>query len=209
MQLPKVVIVGGGGHAKVIIDILQNTQQYEVIGYTSPDEGGKSLLGVPYLGDDSILPFQLQNDEHYFFVAVGDNKLRKKLFEKLIAGGFNTINAISLSAHISSHATIGQGVVIMPGAVVNASAVIGDNVIINTLAGVDHDCQINSHSHIAPGVSISGGVTIGTGSFIGTGTCVIPEVSIGDWVVIGAGSAVVNNIQSNAKVVGVPAKKYI
>ncbi|UKS24986.1 acetyltransferase [Paenibacillus sp. HWE-109] len=209
MEREKVVIIGGGGHAKVIIDIIQSTGTYEVIGFTSPIDVEKSLCCVPYLGNDSILPSLLKKKIKSFFVAIGENKLRKKLFEELVALGFAPINAISPFAHISSYAALGKGVVVMPGAVVSTGAVIGDNVIINTLAGIDHECDISSHVHVAPGASLAGCIKIGEGTFIGVGTKIIPEIKIGEWAVIGAGSVVISDIPANAKVVGVPAKKYI
>ncbi|GGG63314.1 acetyltransferase [Paenibacillus radicis (ex Gao et al. 2016)] len=209
MQRDKVVIIGGGGHAKVIIDILNSSNRYDIVGFTSQSNHQQNLCGVQYLGDDSILSSLMLEGIKYCSIAIGDNKIRKKLFDKLVKEGFTPINAISPSAYVSSSARIGNGVVIMPGAVVNASAIIEDNVIINTLTGIDHDCTISAHSHIAPGVSLAGGVFVGEGTFIGVGSSVIPEVKIGEWTVIGAGSAVVNDISSHVTVVGVPAKKYI
>ncbi|MEK3725869.1 acetyltransferase [Paenibacillus sp. FSL H8-0034] len=209
MQRDKVVVIGGGGHAKVVIDILQSSNNYEIIGFTSPLDSDKSLCGVPYVGDDSNLPALFDKGIRSFFIAIGDNKLRKKLYNNLLEFGFKPINAISPYAHISPYASIGDGVVVMPGSVINACAVLGDNIIVNTLACIDHDCIINSHTHIAPRVSLAGCVNVGEGSFIGIGSSVIPEIKIGEWVIIGAGSAVISDIPSNVKVVGVPARKYI
>ncbi|MGG4144501.1 acetyltransferase [Paenibacillus algorifonticola] len=205
----KVVVVGGGGHAKVIIDILQTSGNYEVVGFTSQSDKERSLCGTPYLGDDSTLEELYRSGIQSFFTAVGDNKIRRKIFDRLVEMGFKSVNAISPFACVSSYATIGEGVIIMPGAIINAYACIGDNVIINTKASVDHDCCIGSHVHIAPGSTIAGSVSIGEGTFIGAGSTLIPGIEVGGWSVIGAGSVVISNIPSNVKVVGVPAKKYI
>lgn len=205
----KVVVIGGGGHAKVVIDILQKLNGYEVVGFTSNSNDEKDLLGIPYLGDDSILSSLLKRGVSAFCVAIGDNMLRKKIFNKILNMGFKPINAISSFAYISQYAKIGNGVVVSPGAVINASAVIGDNVIINTLAGIDHDCIIGSDVHIAPGASLAGSVIVGDGTFIGAGCTVIPEIKIGEWTVIGAGAVVISDLPSNIRAVGVPAKKYI
>jgi len=209
MRLEKVVIIGGGPHAKVIIDILQQvSHQYEIVGYVSLYNDGE-LLGVPYLGDDSVWLSLKSEGINYFTVAVGDNRIRKKLFEKLVAVGLQPLTLISPAAYVSPSATIGQGVVVMPGAVINTCVEVGQNVIVNTRASIDHDCIISSHTHIAPGTTLAGSVFVGEGSFLGTGSSVIPEIRIEEWVTIGAGSVVISNISSNVTVVGVPAKKIL
>jgi len=209
MQRPKLVIIGGGGHAKVVIDVFQSAAIYEIVGFTAHTEHEYSLCGVPFLGNDSILPELLNNGVQYFFVAMGDNQLRKRLFLKFVEMGYNPVNAISPMAYISPHAKLGNGVVAMAGVIVNSCAVIGDNVILNTRSGIDHDCVIKSHSHIAPGVSLAGSVHVGEGAFVGVGSSVIPEVNIGEWSVVGAGSVVISDVRSNVTVVGVPANKII
>lgn len=209
MTRRKVLIVGGGGHAKVVIDILQEYSDiYEVIGFTSQSHNQDNLCGVPHLGDDSVIS-QLRDGVECFIVALGNNVLRKKLFYSIVKLGLTPINAISRAAYVSPYAHVGKGVVISAGAVVNACAVIQDNVIINTLAGVDHDCIVNSHAHIAPGASLAGGVRVGEGAFIGMKSSVIPDKIIGEWSTVGAGSAVVTDIPPFVTAVGVPAKKII
>ncbi|CAM2938886.1 acetyltransferase [Paenibacillus sediminis] len=209
MHRNKVVIIGGGGHAKVVIDVIQSADTYELVGFTSHSDQESNLSGIPYLGDDSILPTLLEEGVQYFFVATGNNRLRKKLFYQLIELGFTPINAISPFARISPFAKLGRGIVVMPGAVINAYAVIEDNVIINTLSGIDHDCLIKPHAHIAPGASLAGCVNVGEGAFVGMKSSVIPEISIGEWSVVGAGAAVISDVPSYVTVVGVPAKKII
>ncbi|WP_231637290.1 acetyltransferase [Paenibacillus sp. FJAT-27812] len=209
MITQKVIVIGGGGHSKVVIDILQASDEYEIVGFTSNSDTDKSLLGIRYLGDDSILSSLYESGVQAFIVAIGDNKLRKKIFDSILKMGFEPVNAISPFAHVSKHAKLGRGIVISPGAVINACSEIGDNVIINTLAGIDHDCYIGSNVHIAPRASLAGSVIVGDGSFIGAGCTVIPETSIGEWTVVGAGAVVISDLPSNVKAVGVPAKKYI
>ncbi|MCM3040849.1 acetyltransferase [Paenibacillus motobuensis] len=207
--LDKVVVIGGGGHSKVVIDILQSAGTYEIVGFTDNSDQQRSLCGVPYLGNDGILPELLNKGVLRFIVGLGDNKVRKILFEKICTVGFMPVNAISPFAHISPHAKIGQGVVVMAGAVINPYAVIKDNVIINTLSGIDHDCIIDSHVHIAPGTSLTGCVRVCEGAFVGTGSKITPNVEIGEWSVIGAGAVVISDILPGSTVVGVPAKKII
>lgn len=206
--MERAIIIGGGGHAKVVMDIIQKMGTCELVGFTDNEEH-QEMCGVPYLGDDSVLPSLLDKGVTRFCVGVGDNRIRKKLFYKLLSIGFTPTNVISPNAYISPYAKLGQGIVIMPGAVVNSHSVIGDNVIINTLSGVDHDCRVSSHAHIAPGVSLTGNVTVGEGAFLGTGSKVIPGVNIGEWSTIGAGAVVLSDISPETTVVGVPADKLI
>ncbi|ANY65370.1 hypothetical protein BBD42_01955 [Paenibacillus sp. BIHB 4019] len=209
LERDKVVVVGGGGHAKVILDILHTIENIDVVGFTAQESNILSLYDIPYLGDDSVLPALLEQGVTSFIIAIGDNNLRRKLYYKMLELGFTPVNAISPSAIISTSAQIGKGVAIMPGVVVNSFSQINDNVIINTRAGIDHDCIIGAHAHVAPGATLAGSVSIGEGTFIGTGCSVIPEITIGNWTVVGAGSTVISALPSNVKVVGVPAKKFI
>jgi len=203
----KVIVIGGGGHAKVIIDIIQSMGKFEIVGFTDNDTTRTHMCNVPYLGDDTILPDLFKQGVSCFCIGIGDNKIRKKLFDKTISIGLVPINAISTSAYVSPYAKLGRGIVIMPGAVVNSCAIVEDNVIINTLSGVDHDCIISSHSHIAPGASITGNVLVGEGAFVGSGSKVIPDIQIGEWSIVGAGAVVLSNVPANITVAGVPAKK--
>lgn len=209
MQKKKVVIVGSGGHAKVVIDTFKSENKYEIVGFTAGTEVQTDLCGIPCLGDDSKLTDLLNKGVTGFCVALGDNRLRKKVYLDMINKGFTPVNAISQFSYISPYAELGVGIVVVAGAVVNPYAVVENNVIVNTRAGIDHDCRIGSHAHIAPGASLAGSVSIGEGSFIGAGSNVIPGMNVGEWAIVGAGSTVISDIPANAKVVGVPAKKYI
>ncbi|MNW44198.1 putative acetyltransferase EpsM [compost metagenome] len=205
--MDKVVVIGGGGHAKVVIDILQSADTYEIVGFTDNSDQQSCLCGVPYLGNDTVLPELLNKGVSSFIVGLGDNKIRKILFEKIRTAGFMPVNAISPFAHISPHAKIGQGVAVMAGAVVNPCVIIKDNVIVNTLSGIDHDCVIESHAHIAPGTSLTGCVSVGEGAFVGAGSKIVPGIKIGEWSIIGAGAVVISDILPEITVAGVPAHK--
>lgn len=202
----KVVIVGGGGHAKIVIDILQENNKFELVGYTSHPIATDNIFGVPCVGDDSILPTLQEKGVENFCIALGNNRMRKTLYDHMIRMGFAPIDVISPHAHISPRVTLGKGIVVCHGAVINADALVGDNVIINTLAGIDHDCVIHSHSHIAPNVALAGCVEVEEGSFIGIGSSVLPNIKIGSWSTVGAGATVLNNIPASVTVAGVPAK---
>lgn len=200
-----VVIIGGGGHAKVIIDIFKTQNKYRVIGFTS-SEGSNPVKIVPMVGDDSILPELFKKGIRKAFIAIGDCKLRDIIFNKVKALDFEIVSAISPYSNISTSVKIGDGVAIMPGVTINVDSVIEDNAIINTNASIDHDNYIRKSAHIGPGSNLAGNVTVGCGTFIGVGTKVIPKMEIGDWSIVGAGSVVINKIPSYTTSVGVPCK---
>jgi len=202
----RIVLVGAGGHARVIIDMLKADPTIELVGCVSANLADPAVLGVPILGGDEILHALIRNELKSAFVAVGDNRNRVRLLRNLKELGFTTINAISRDATVSSGVQIGAGVAIMPGSVVNVGTVIGDGVIVNTGAIVDHDCRIGAGAHIAPGARIAGRVIVGEGAFLGTGCSVIPGISIGSWTTVGAGAAVVRNLPEGVVAFGVPAR---
>ena len=204
--MQKVVIVGSGGHAKVIIDIFRSAGVYEPLGCTDVLSKDKKVAGVPVLGDDSILPKLFSDSIKYAFIALGDNAVRARLAKRVKEIGFELVNAVSPHSYVSASARMGSGIAIMPGAVVNPEATIGDNVIINTGASVDHDCVIEAFCHIAPGCSIAGNVKIGRGSLLGIGSVVIPNVTVGEWSVLGAGSVVTCDLPGRSVALGFPAK---
>jgi UDP-perosamine 4-acetyltransferase len=201
----RVVILGASGHAKVIIDILQDAGGLEIVGCTSGDPGAAPLLGIPVLGDDSVLPGLYASGVRKAFVAVGSNRLRQKLIRHVSALGFEPVQAVSPKAVVSRRAALGAGVAVMPGAVINVCSRLGDGVIVNTGATVDHDCVLEPYVHIAPGTNLAGCVHLGEGAFLGTGARVIPQISIGPWSVVGAGAVVIRDIPGFATAVGVPA----
>lgn len=203
--MKKLVIVGAGPHSKVIIDIIEGMNEYEIIGLTDLVKQG-SVLGYPILGNDNILnDLKIQGIE-FAFIAVGNNIIRKKLTQYVLKLGFKLVNAISIHSKLSEYLSLGKGIAVMPGAIINADSIIGDGVIINTNASIDHDCKVGSFVHIAPGSAVSGSTIIEEGAFLGTGTKVIDNVHIGKNTIIGAGGVVVKNIPSNCIAVGLPAK---
>lgn len=201
----KLVIIGAGPHSKVILDIFLQMKEYEVVGLTDPTIEGY-VLGYPILGTDEILQDLKQQGIECAFVALGNNKIRKRVFCIAESLGFKMVNAISPRASISEFAKLSEGIAVMPGAIINACASIGKGTIINTNASIDHDCQIDAFAHIAPGCAISGSTYIGEETLLGTGSRVIDKIHIGNKVIVGAGSVVIRNLDSNCKVVGVPAK---
>jgi len=206
MNSEAVVIIGSGGHAKVVIELVRAEGKYQIKGCTAPGESGFVLGDVPILGTDSMLPAMLANGVKKAFVAIGDNHLRLRLLAQVSEMGFELINAVSPNAVVSPSAILGRGIAIMAGAIINASAEIGDGAIINTNAGVDHDCRIGSGAHVGPGSALAGNVEIGCESFLGAGSCVVPGVRIGSRAIVGAGSVVVRDIPDDVTAMGVPAR---
>ncbi|APJ04562.1 acetyltransferase [Silvanigrella aquatica] len=201
-----VVIIGAGGHAKVVVDTLQ-AMQCEILGYTNITSE-KPLLNIKYLGSDDFIINQ--NPKNILLViGFGSVKFaleRQKTFEKWKSLGFSFKSLIHPSAIISQYAKLGEGVQVLMGSLIQACATIKDNCIINTGASVDHDCFIDSHCHIAPRVTLSGGVTISSNCHIGTGAVVIQNIIIENNVTVGAGAVVIKNVSSNSVVYGIPAK---
>ena len=204
----RVVVLGGGGHAKVVIDILL-AAGWSVVGYTDPTPvAGEEIAGIPCLGDDGVLPGLAAAGIPWAIVALGDNQLRCRLAERALALGFDLANAVHPSAQISPRARLGRGIAVMPCAVVNAGSTIGDNTILNTSSSVDHDCTIGRGVHIAPGVHLAGYITVedeallGVGSAVGSGR----PLRIGRRAVIGIGSVVLGDVPPGATVVGIPAR---
>lgn len=203
----KIIIIGAGGHSKVIIDIISKNENYEIIGLIDKDyKKKKKVLEYDVIGDDSIISKLYARGIKNAFVAIGDNELRHRISENLVSIGFSIVTAISKAAYVADSVRLGYGVAVMPGAVINSDTIIGNNVIINTNASIDHDCNIGDSCHIAPGANLSGNVSIGAGSFLGTGCKVRDGMNIGEWSVVGVGSAVVKDIPSYSLAYGIPAK---
>jgi len=208
--LEKAVVIGAGGHARSVIDIIQQVGQYEVVGVLDasyPLRKRMELMeDIPIMGDDSLLSELKNMNINNVFVAIGDNQLRYKLIAKVKAHQLKLIQVISPYAIISPRAMIGAGTCVMAGAAINVNSKIGLGVIINTNASIDHDCVIGDFVHIAPGTAISGSTRIGEGTHIGTNSSIIDRLCIGKWSYIGAGAVVVSDLPSRVMAYGVPAK---
>lgn len=201
-----IVVVGGGGHARVVMETLL-AAGLRVAGYTDPAGAGGSFGGIRCLGDDGALP-ALAATVRYAIVALGDNALRGRLARRAEELGFELASAIHPSARISPSATLGRGLAIMANAVLNAGAVVLDNAIVNTAASVDHDCRIGRDAHVAPGCRLAGYVTVEEGALVGVGSVVGRgrPVRIGAWAMVGAGSVVIHDVPPGATVAGNPAR---
>lgn len=203
--MKKILIVGAGGHAQVIADILTLDSLLTPIGYVddNPQLQQKKLLGLPILGMIQDIP-SLPHDA--LIIAIGNNKTRQQLAQTLSASGQLFVNAIHPNATISTNCHLGIGNMICAGAIVNPSTFIGNHVIVNTNASIDHHNQIEGFVHVGPGATLGGNVTVEVGAFIGIGATVMPQKQIGTWAIVGAGALVHQHIPSHQTVIGVPAK---
>jgi UDP-perosamine 4-acetyltransferase len=210
----KALILGCGGHSKVLVDTIDRIKEkdFEVVAFLDNDRNkcGKSFGSIPVMGGDDLISGMILDGVTHFIVGVGgigDCSLRAKVFEKGLSSGLKPLTVIDPSATISKSARIEEGAQILVGAIINANAQIGRNTIINSGAIVEHDCIIGESVHIAPGVTISGNVKIGDLSHIGTGASIIQGVEIGMMVIVGSGSVVIRDISDKSVVVGNPAKE--
>ena len=203
------VIVGGGGHAKVIIETLRADGSYAPFAITDKDPNRKSLCDVPIVGDDSVLGNLVRIGVVHFILglgSVGRNTNRERAFKSCCDHGFNPINAVHPSAIVSESVNVGRGTAIMSGVIVNADTRIGDNCVVNSGSIIEHDCIVSDHSYISPAARLSGGVNVGRQAFIGIGATIKEGIEIGDSAIVGAGAVVLHDVPPSSVAVGVPAE---
>ena len=201
--MDKLIIIGAGGHGKVIADIAQKIDKYTSISFLD-DSDAPFCVGYPVIGKSN--DFEKYIGEADFFVAIGNNKVRKSFIDKIVGFGGELPSLIHPSAVIGADVSIDVGTAVMAGAVINPCTKIGKGVIVNTCSSVDHDCIIGDYSHLAVGVHVAGTVTVGNGCFLGAGTIIKNNVNICKDCVLGAGAVVIEDIEETGTYVGVPAK---
>lgn len=192
------IIIGAGGHAKVVIDLLQ-TLGHEIKGIVDTNEEihGSDILGVKILGSDEIIEDFGPNEVHLAIgvgaIASRDQTgldIRTRIYNEWHKKGYNISALIHPAAIVSEHAEIQSGAQIMAGVVVQPASIIGENVILNTRCSVDHDSIIGAHSHIAPNATICGAVTIGNGVYVGANATIFQGIKSPDDIVIPGGSVI-------------------
>jgi sugar O-acyltransferase (sialic acid O-acetyltransferase NeuD family) len=203
-----VVIIGAGGHGRVVLDILRLSGRHELKGFIDADmsRAGSVVGGLSVLGGINMLDKLRRQDVRGAIVAIGDGRVRRSYAQVVVQHGLELISAIHPSAVVASDVQLGSNVVIAAGAVVGTESVIGDSVIINTGAVVDHECRIHEAVHICPGVLLAGRVEVEEGAFVGMGAKILPCRRIGAEATVGAGAVVLEDVPSGATVVGVPAR---
>lgn len=196
--MKKIIIVGAGGHGKVVADIARLNGD-EVIGYLD-DKEPEELPEYNIIGKTNLIGAE---KDIWYFVAIGNPAIR----ERLMQANCKYYTAIHPRAVVAEDVAIGDGCCIMANAVINSGAAVGRGVIVNTASTVDHDCSISDYVHIAPGANISGTVTVGIRTWIGVGAVVSNNIDICTDVTLGAGTVVVDHITEPGTYVGVPAKR--
>ena len=211
MTTTPIVLIGGGGHAKVVSALVGKIGQYRIVGYTALAAGALPPNFAPYLGDDHALPDLVASGRITAAVLgigiIDVDAGRAALRKQLIALGLALPPIVSPMAVINTDVVIGDGTVVMDGVVINPGTRIGDCSIINTNATVEHDCMIGDCSHIAPGTILCGGVSVGAQSIVGAGACVLPGVRIGARCIVGAGATVTRDLAEPGVYRGSPATR--
>jgi sugar O-acyltransferase (sialic acid O-acetyltransferase NeuD family) len=207
------VILGGGGHARVLIDSLQLMGSVLIHGVLDPNPTlwGTTLLDVPILGGDDMLVGLTERGVNRFVVGLGgasDNRPRERLFQLARAHSLTPITVIHPAAIVSRWAIIGAGSQVLPTATLNAGAQLGCGVIVNSGGIVEHDCEIGDYVHVASGAILASAVRVGRRAHIGAGATIRQGIVIADDAVVGAGAVVVKNVSPGEVVVGVPARPF-
>lgn len=197
-----IIVIGGGGHAKVLISTLMELG-IEIKGVydDDPQKHGKDLLGSKILGPIFMIDSSSRGDA---VLGIGDNITRRAFAERFKHLRWQTV--VHPRAFVHRSVTLGEGTVVFAGAVVQPDVAIGRHCIVNTNAAIDHDCVIGDYVHLAPGTCLAGNVSVGEGTFLGTGGVGIIGITIGRWSVLGAGAVATTNIPDNVTAVGVPAR---
>lgn len=177
--MKKIILIGAGGHCKSCIDVIESEKKYKIFGIVEKNKTKKSLLGYKIFGENYLNKKLRKN--FYVIITVGhikDYLIRVKIFRKLKKLGFRFATIVSPLAHISKYSILGEGTIVMHGAIINADAKIGKNCIINSKALVEHDVIIGDHCHISTAAVINGSVLIKSKTFIGSGSTIVNNVVI-------------------------------
>lgn len=206
-----ILLIGGGGHAKSIIDSLRTNKEMQIVGILDRKEKiGEVINGIKIIGTDQDLTDYYHQGIKYAFISIGSigvPKQRKKVYEQIKKIGYSCPNIIDHTAILSSKVRLGEGNYIGKGAIINAEAVVGSHCIINTGCIVEHDCRIENFVHLATGSILCGGVQIGEGAHVGAHSTIIQYKKIGSNSLIGAGSVVVSDINEHTKAYGNPCRE--
>ena len=204
------IVIGGGGHARVVISILRKLKGHSVVGYTDRTDHG-TVMGAPYLGPDSSLPSMIsgsrQPDALIGVGQIGLGRKRQELWDRLVSYKLRFPRVVSPDAIVNDSVTGGEGAVIMDGAVITCGVILGRGVIVNTNSTIEHDTVLGDWVHVAPGATVCGEVTIGSFSMIGAGATVIEGKKIAPCCVVGAGATVVHDLIDSGVYVGSPARR--
>ena len=206
MNQKNLILVGGGGHCKSVIDVAESAG-YNILGILDmPEEVGKSVLNYKVIGTDDDIPHYADKAE--FIITVGFIKnpaIRLRIYNNIKNCGGKLATIVSSTAYVSRYATLGEGTVVMHQAVVNVGAQIGANCIINTFCNIEHDAVIGDQCHISTGTMVNGDCNVGERVFIGSQSVLANGITVGDDIIVGAGSVVRKSISDKGIFAGNPA----
>ena len=202
-----IIIIGAGGHSRVVISLLRQTDEWAIkgiidIGYNEQTE---LIMGVPVIGGEEKLSDSVNNCSNAF-IALGNNEQRQLWYDKVKALGFNIPNVISNDAYVDPSAHLGKGNLICTFGFVGPECVVGNNNILNTHSNFEHESVIEDHAHLAPSTTIGGRCCIGTKVFVGSGSIILPKVELPNDTIIGANSLVRNSLKMSGTYVGSPVR---
>jgi acetyltransferase EpsM len=202
-----IVVIGEGGHSKVIQDIIAAVNNYKIVAILDDKYGDvQKREGILYGPIAAVFNIANEDENIRFIVAIGNNQVRSEIVKRIGLPKERFATLIHPSAIISPSVSIGEGTVVMPNCVINANTEIGKHVIINTGAIVEHDNYISDYAHISPNATLTGNISVGEGTHIGASATVIPGIKIGEWSIVGAGSTVIRDIPPFSKAVGSPTR---
>jgi len=207
-MINKVILIGGGGHCKACIDVIETTS-LEIAGILDKRTSSDRILDYEIIGGDEDIE-DLSKKNYSFLISIGQIKdplPRIKIFERIKQLNAKLVTIVASSALVSKYSTVGEGTIVMHQAIVNSSSKVGSNCILNNRALVEHDCTVGDHTHISTAAVVNGNCTIGNRVFIGSNSVITQGVQIADDVVIGAGSVVIRNIIEAGVFAGNPARK--
>lgn len=206
MNQKNLILIGGGGHCKSVIDVAESAG-YNILGILDmPEEVGKPVLGYTVIGTDDDIPQYANKAE--FIITVGFIKnpsIRVRIYDKVKQAGGKLATIVASTAHVSRYASLGEGTVVMHHSMVNAGAEVGENCIINTFCNIEHDAIIGDQCHISTGTIVNGGCKIGERVFIGSQSVLANGITVGDDIIVGTGSVVRKSISEKGIYAGNPA----
>lgn len=205
MSKPQLVLIGAGGHTHACIDVIEQHGQYQIAGLVGlPEELNSRHLGYNVFATDTSLP-DLAKSYQYAIITVGQiriSEIRRRLYQHAAELGFQLPVIVAPTAHVSRHAAIGSGTIVMNGAIVNAGALVGKNCIINSRALLEHSVTVADHCHIATGAILNGNVHIGSGSFVGSGSIIKEGIVLGEGCLVGMGLSVRHDQADHSQLMG-------
>lgn len=205
MTTKDLILFGAGGHARSCIDVIQRAGEFKIVGIVGlPEEVGTRVLGIDVIGTDGDLE-NFARQFQFAFIGIGQIKIsqnRINLFTKLKSKGFTLPLVISPESYVSPHSKLGEGSIVMHGAIINAGVTVGNNCIINSKALLEHDSRIGDHCHISTGAILNGNTSVGSGSFIGSGAILKEGTQVGLNALVSMGSVLRKNIADDESYLG-------